>query len=267
MLSKSLIAYFKSRPQPLTRDEIKIERKRLNKLLKSDHAAAIIELTNPRYDIILQELVKSHKRDSQLTTLSKLSINERKERHRDLGLFKKYGIEDDDKTAAYMARTLTPTKPPPRPGRGGLSGANRLRPGAIKSPWGERNDFHLDTSDYVNMHGGFEFSSDGTRMYIRNPQDHSFEVYNLGTPFDQTTVTYIGHISAEMLEDLIPTKHKSIIRPIRSTISDRIRETQIKLSKRRSTVSSNLNDIQSEIKRFKHLANVKPVGPPSRLVK
>ena len=67
----------RAKVQKLSRAEFKIEKKRLGKLLITDHDKAIVELHLPQYDSILQELAKSHKRDTQLIAISKIDIKDR----------------------------------------------------------------------------------------------------------------------------------------------------------------------------------------------
>ena len=92
----------------LTHDEIKSEKKRLNKLLKTDHDAAIVELANPQYDPVLNILAKSHKRDEQLVALAAMPKRERTNRGNIQDALDYFDIpKDNGKTARYITRTTS----------------------------------------------------------------------------------------------------------------------------------------------------------------
>jgi hypothetical protein len=205
-----LSAHRKPKTKPLTREVIKTEKKRLNKLLKSDHGAAIIQLADPRYDVILQELVKSHKRDKSLIELSKLPKKERATKY-----VEPIGANH------YINRTRPhpPTKPPPKPyTRGGLYGADRLKPNYGNKiilrgyPLLEK----LDNSDYVRMHEGFGVSLDGKYSYEKNVLSQNYEVFDLSIPFDITTASYKTTIGIEELEDIVAVIESDIVAELKA---------------------------------------------------
>lgn len=239
MLARTFIRYFKHRVKPLTRDELKTEKKRLNKLLKTDHNAAIIKLADVRYDPILQELAKKHKRDKQLVDLSKKSLKVRKDNYGIFATLAKYGNTDPDeaKTARFLTSrvtrtqtrtsTMTPTRPPPPP---------------AAQPT-------IPTTGH-----GLTFNIDGSKVYVFHRFNHdTYDIFDLSTAFDEATATYAGTITGEDLRDMKSNE--------RNTLNETMSTVAV-------TVGIPFTDRaalrQNEIERLKILAGCKPVPPAGR---
>jgi hypothetical protein len=186
----------------LSREELKKEKKRLSRLLKTDHDKAIIELAKPQYDSILQALAKSHKRDEQLVAISKTSVKERISRGSIRGILDDYHIpQDDARTARYMSRTPMPAVKPPRGESRKLhdrsDGTHPVRPPPSplqrkvmlkKSKTKSFTD--LTQTNLREMILRTKVSGDGLKQYVYDVRGLSVDVFMLDTPFDIATATY-----------------------------------------------------------------------------